>query len=330
MGRPRILRFKIPTGYAGTLRTAAFMARLIRDGARDFRVRRTALDILKRRAVRAKDYLAEIKALFEWVQQNLRYTKDTYQVEVLHSARRLLELGAGDCDDFSILLGSMLEAIGHPTRLVLTGPNPRRPRAFSHVYVEAFCNGRWIALDATMPHPMGWAPPSWVKKVVTIHRKAEMMQQPSDSALYGFAAPPGIPPAVREFIRSLRGQAIPARDPRVKELWRLLKQRQALSTRPKLQALLRRIWQGLPARPRPNTTRQLINALRRIGILPPRRPPGTAPMTPSVMAPVAQTTINLNTAGMRRLRRVKLQRVAAAQPAGMRPVRAVRLRRVGR
>jgi len=295
------------------------MARLIRDGARDFRVRQRAVQILQRHAVRPKDYLGEIKALFEWVQRNLRYTKDTCRVEVLHSARRLLELGAGDCDDFSILLGSLLEAIGHPVRLVLSGPNPRRPQWFSHVYVEAFCNGRWIALDATMPHPMGWAPPTWVKKIVRIHRKATMMEQPSDTALYGLSAP-SAPPAVRDLIRALRSQAIPARDPRVQELWKLLKQRQALNSRPRLKALLRRIWQGLPvARPRPNTVRRLVRVLRGLGIL--ARPARVA-------GPVAQPTINLNVpAGMRP---VRLQRVAAARPAGLRPVHAVRLRRVGR
>ena len=105
--------------------------------------------------VRPKDYLGEVKALFEWVQQNVRYTKDTFRVEVLHSARRMLELRAGDCDDFSIVLGAMLEAIGHPVRLVITGPNRRRPDLFSHIYIEVFCDGRWIALDATMPHAHG-------------------------------------------------------------------------------------------------------------------------------------------------------------------------------
>ncbi len=71
-----------------------------------------------------KDYLGEIQALFEWVQKNVRYTKDPYRVEVLHSARRMLELRAGDCDDMTILLAAMLEAIGHPTRLVIIGPDP--------------------------------------------------------------------------------------------------------------------------------------------------------------------------------------------------------------
>ena len=126
---PQIHIQKIPSGYRGTLKTVEHVSDLIKRGAKDFTVRQTAIDILLQRAVRPKDYLGEIKALFEWVQQNIRYTKDTFRVEVLHSAKRMLELRAGDCDDMAILLGAMLEAIGHPVRLVLqrTRSAPARP-----------------------------------------------------------------------------------------------------------------------------------------------------------------------------------------------------------
>jgi Transglutaminase-like superfamily len=117
--QPKISLRNIPEGYSGTLRTVEHISALIKQGAKDFHVRQTAIDILLRRGVRPKDYLGEIKALFEWVQQNVRYTKDTFRVEVLHSARRMLELRAGDCDDMAILLGAMLESVGHPVRLVL-------------------------------------------------------------------------------------------------------------------------------------------------------------------------------------------------------------------
>ncbi len=82
---PRIRLTRIPRGYTGTLRTAEQVARLIRDGARDFYVRQHAIDILIERGVRAKHYLGEIEALFEWVQRHVRYTKDPYRVEVLHA-----------------------------------------------------------------------------------------------------------------------------------------------------------------------------------------------------------------------------------------------------
>ena len=166
--RPHIQLKTIPRGYAGTMATAEHVIDLITSGAKDFDVRQTAIGILRRRDVRAKDYLGEIKALFEWVQRHVRYTRDPFRVEVLHSPRRMLELRAGDCDDMSILLGAMLEAIGHSVRLVLTGSNPATPGVFTHIYIEVLYRERWIPLDATMPYPMGWAPRAPVRKVITL------------------------------------------------------------------------------------------------------------------------------------------------------------------
>ena len=152
---PNIFLGHIPSGWRGTQQTVEHVQALIRAGAKDFYVRQKAIDIVLEKQVKPKDYLGEIKALFEWVQQHIRYTKDTVQVEVLHSAKRMLELRAGDCDDMAILLGAMLEAIGHPVRLALSGPNPLRQDLFTHIYLEVFHKGRWVPLDATMPYPMG-------------------------------------------------------------------------------------------------------------------------------------------------------------------------------
>jgi hypothetical protein len=165
---PRIERLRIPSGFAGTRQTAAHVARLIREGASDFYVRQKAIDILLACGVASKDYIGEIDALFRWVQRNVRYTKDPFQVEVLHAARRMLELRAGDCDDMTILLGSLVKSVGHPVRLVLTGPNARRPDIFSHIYLEAQHQGDWIPLDPTMPFAMGWSPCSPVRLVLSI------------------------------------------------------------------------------------------------------------------------------------------------------------------
>ena len=87
----RVDRRRIPGGLAGTRTTAAHIGRLIRDGAGDFYVRQKAIDILLERGVPAKNYLGEIDALFRWVQRHVRYTKDPFRIEVLHSARRMLE-----------------------------------------------------------------------------------------------------------------------------------------------------------------------------------------------------------------------------------------------
>jgi Transglutaminase-like superfamily len=168
---PRIDRRRIPSGLEGARTTAAHIGRLIRDGAGDFYVRQKAIDILMERGVPAKDYLGEIDALFRWVQRHVRYTKDPFRIEVLHSARRMLELKAGDCDDMAIVLGALIKSVGHPVRIVLTGPDPLRPDLFSHIYLEARHHDQWIPLDATMPYGMGWSPRSPVRQVLSIEEE---------------------------------------------------------------------------------------------------------------------------------------------------------------
>ena len=256
---PRIVVHEIPEGYLGTLRTVEYIKRLIRDGAKDFRVRQTAIDILRQRCVKAKDYVGEIKALFEWVQQNIRYTKDTFRLEVLHSARRMLELRAGDCDDFSILLGAMLEAIGHPVRLVLTGPDPRRADLFSHIYLEAYCKGRWIALDATMPHAMGWTPRTSVRKVIAIDRRPTMMADDMDR---GIGADAMVPDWLRGFDTRSATRSPVAEGCPCEIAVGSVAAAPIAGASPWLKGLLLRCWQGLPARERPRTTKRLVARLR--------------------------------------------------------------------
>ncbi len=265
---PKIQLGHIPKGYLGTARTVEHIKELIRAGAKDFYVRQRAIDTLLEKRVKPKDYLGEIKALFEWVQRNVRYTKDPFRVEVLHSARRMLELRAGDCDDMAILLGAMLEAIGHPVRLVLVGPDPLRPRLFTHVYLEVYHRGRWIPLDPTMPYPMGWGPRALVKEVIAIERRPNMLSQ--DTELQGTTTDVAVPDWLRGLIRAVRRETLQPKDARVKSFWDLLRQRQLLTRSTWLRALLRRVWdRGLPARERPQATRRLVRLLRRWGILPP-------------------------------------------------------------
>ena len=157
---PKIFRCHVPKGRRGTLETARLIARMIRSGAKDFYVRQKAIEIFRAMRAPAKDRLAEADALFRWVQRNIRYTRDIFRVELLHTPRRMLELRAGDCDDMTILLGSMLLSTGHPVRLALTGFRAQRPHVYTHIYPEVQVNGCWIACDATMAHPLGWAPPA--------------------------------------------------------------------------------------------------------------------------------------------------------------------------
>jgi len=264
---PQIYLKSIPRGYSGTRKTLQHVAALIRQGVKDFYVRQKAIDILFEKDIPAKDYLGEINALFRWVQQNIRYTKDPIRLEVLHSAKRILELRAGDCDDMTILLGAMLESVGHPVRLVIVGPTPVHPDLFSHIYLEVFYKGKWIPLDATMPYPMGWAPQTYIKKVISLDRRTSMLSE-------NFGQPGGstslaIPDWLQGFLRAVRQEGMKPRDERVRRLWNLLKQKQVLSESRWMQDRLRYIWNnGLVNRSRPLTVRRMRRRLRRWGILP--------------------------------------------------------------
>lgn len=168
---PRISLVRVPKGTPGTLVTARLIARLIRQGAKDFYVRQKAIEIFRAMGVRPKDRFGEVCALFDWVRRNVRYTRDIFRVELLHSARRMLELRAGDCDDMTILLGALLMATGHPVRMVLAGFRRKKPHVYTHIYPEVNVLGRWIAIDATVQRPIGWAPPAIWKRVCEIQQE---------------------------------------------------------------------------------------------------------------------------------------------------------------
>ena len=250
---------RIPSGSRGTDWTVEQIRSFILDGAKDFTVRRRVVDILMAQRVRARDYLGEIKALFEWVQSNIRYTRDPHRVELLHSARRMLELRAGDCDDMTILLGAMLQSIGHPVRIVVVGPKPKRPSLFTHVYPEVQFRGRWIAVDATVPHPMGWKPRAIVKKVISLQRRPVMSLHDFDDGL-------GQSLGATDLVEAVRTTGLQPRDPRVKSTWDLLRSRGILSRELWVQRLLLRMWrQGLPPGNRPRSAARLDAALRSWG-----------------------------------------------------------------
>ncbi len=93
--------------------------------------------------------VCEAKALFYFVRDNIDYVKDPRYQDYLERSMFTLMTGAGDCDDHTILLANLYEAIGIRTRFVFV-PN--------HVYVQIWLpdaprylkdeNG-WINADAT-------------------------------------------------------------------------------------------------------------------------------------------------------------------------------------
>lgn len=124
--------------------------------------------------VKEKDCLGEVKAIFEAIRNPrskyaVRYTRDAMLADVFTAPERtLLKSHGGDCDDYVIVIGSMLMAIGHPVRMRVVATRrdgvPDKDAPWSHIYLltpTTFDNpkAKWIAVDASMDKPLGWEAP---------------------------------------------------------------------------------------------------------------------------------------------------------------------------
>lgn len=144
----------------------------IRKGKLDPRVHAFARGAVTKKCgkdwcIAERDWLGEQDAVFWAVRERVRYTLDPAGVDMFMSAKNILRFKSEDCDGYVILLGSSLQAIGHPVQLpaywlkgadswghisLYSGLPPQRPN-------------KWRSLDASMNEPPGWeVPRSHVKK----------------------------------------------------------------------------------------------------------------------------------------------------------------------
>lgn len=150
----------IPDGVAGTVTTLNVMRKLARTGRLTPLVRATVLEAVG--GLDQKDFSGEVRALHQYVRDRIRYVRDPIGAELVQTPEATIRLGAGDCDDKSTLLASMLASIGVPPRFVAVG---MRPGSYSHVYVEARLGTRWIPLETTEMWDAGRAPSNAVMKM---------------------------------------------------------------------------------------------------------------------------------------------------------------------
>lgn len=157
----------------------AFITDRIRKDSLKPEIREKALNVLSRKCpapdgkgkqwcVEPKNYEAEIVALYRAVQDAnsdlaLRYVRDHAEVDQFTAADKLIKVKGGDCDDGTILLGSLLRAVGYPVkaRVVQDTNSP----SWSHIYllVGTPPTGptKWVPLDWSMYpfKPAGWEAP---------------------------------------------------------------------------------------------------------------------------------------------------------------------------
>ena len=128
---------------------------LAEKGKQDTTIRKIAAEIVQ--GLPEKDYKSEIVAIAGYVKGNVRYTKDVAGLDTYQHPVRTLELGIGDCDDFSSLLCSLLGTVGHRTALKVV--QTKNHDDYNHIYPLVEIGNKWIPLDLTVDKPIGWEVP---------------------------------------------------------------------------------------------------------------------------------------------------------------------------
>ena len=105
--------------------------------------------------------LCELKAIFDFIVMNVRYTGDIAGKDTFQKALRTLQYGGGDCDDHFIV-GSVLAAEnGFYSKARITS---NTGATWDHIYlmvgVPKHQPRRWVALDTTLgQYKFGVEPP---------------------------------------------------------------------------------------------------------------------------------------------------------------------------
>ena len=103
-----------------------------------------------------KDFTGEVRAIHQYVRDNIRYVRDPDGLELVQTPEETLRVRAGDCDDKSVLAATLLNATGHRVRFRAVGLNARGQ--YQHVFPETRIGTRWVSVETTEPVDLGWLP----------------------------------------------------------------------------------------------------------------------------------------------------------------------------
>lgn len=154
-------RFPLPDGDPGIARTVQFMNGLTRgaEGANHPMVRQKAVEVV--RGLDSRNKQGQIGAILDWVKKNIDF-RGEYK-ELLQTPVVTLQISAGDCDDHSMLIASLLKTLGFSARFNTVAADSEDPDQFTHVFCEVLdpTTQQWTALDSTVKDSYpGWRPPN--------------------------------------------------------------------------------------------------------------------------------------------------------------------------
>lgn len=104
-------------------KTLRLMAAIIRKYKSDATTLNTATAVLRTAGIQdmRTQKRQAIAILQAWVRDNIAYFYDPREVELIRTPPETLKRGVGDCDDKTVLLMAMLEAVGLETELLAVG-----------------------------------------------------------------------------------------------------------------------------------------------------------------------------------------------------------------
>ena len=152
---------EVPEGRDGIAASLRVMSQLVREYKKNPRIRDLAAQLVS--DLPQKNFPGEAARLHQYVRDEVRYLLDVRDVETIQTPTLTLDLGAGDCDDKSLLLAALLESIGHHTRFLAVGFTPGE---IDHVLVETKIGDQFVAAETTEQVPLGWRPPNVVDSIV--------------------------------------------------------------------------------------------------------------------------------------------------------------------
>ena len=153
--------------------TLILMARIIKESARNYYVRRWAEEMV---SGAERDEYSKVQAIYDFLTDHVQYLRDMEGIEMLKKPEiSLKEIEEGyipqlDCDCMSLLAGSLIRSIGLPVALRAIAPHEKNK--YSHVYdmIKIKDHG-WIAFDLTKPdYGLGWEYPK-ANKIMTLKVK---------------------------------------------------------------------------------------------------------------------------------------------------------------
>lgn len=124
-----------------------------------------------------RDELAEVSAIFEFVQNSLHYVDDPAGIELIKNPILIdSDISAngyfmGDCDDASGYLAALLKSVGYNVELVIVTPQGADTYDYRHIFVRAWLprEDHWIALDPTAKgKPFGWEVPNQKERAFSV------------------------------------------------------------------------------------------------------------------------------------------------------------------